>query len=111
MGKRNKNKNGGLVYSTHSLDSRADELEETLPNDEQELVVRREKKGRGGKTVTLIEGFQGNDSDLKNLGNSVKAHCGTGGSVKNGVILIQGDQAQKIYDYLGTQNYSVKKAN
>jgi translation initiation factor 1 len=111
MSKRKKNRDVGLVYSTHSFEQDEDEWEDTLPKEEQQLVVRREKKGRGGKTVTLIEGFDGTDDDLKDLGKKLKSHCGTGGSVKDGVILIQGDQSQKIYNYLDTDGYGVRKAN
>ena len=55
------------------------------------IRVQREVKGRKGKTVTIVSGFQINADKLKNLASQLKRRCGTGGSVKDGVIIIQGD--------------------
>jgi translation initiation factor 1 len=67
-------------------------------------------KGRGGKTVTTISGFDFNDNALKQLLKKLKQHCGTGGSVKNDVIIIQGDHRDKVKGLLEGQGYLVKLA-
>lgn len=103
---------GGLVYSTnpHSHSSADEEVEEiTLSPKEQLLEAHFSNKGRGGKTVTLIKGFQGNENDLKNLAKALRNHCGTGGSVKEGEIIIQGNFRDKIMAYLIQQGYRVKR--
>ena len=72
--------------------------------------VRREKKGRGGKTVTTIIGLDLNAAKIKELASELKRLCGTGGSVKNGVIEIQGDNADKIVQALDERGYKAKRA-
>ena len=78
---------------------------ETLDKSKQKLRVTIEKKGRGGKTVTVITGFVGNENDLKTLGKLLKTKCGVGGSVKEGEILIQGEFKQRIIELLKTEGY------
>lgn len=78
---------------------------ETIDKKEQKLRVSIEKKGRGGKTVTVVKGFIGNDDDLKELGKLLKTKCGVGGSAKDGEILIQGEFKQRIIDLLKTEGY------
>ena len=68
-----------------------------------------EKKGRGGKTVTLIRGFIGTEDDLKELGKLLKTKCGVGGSAKDEEIIIQGDFKQRIIDLLKTEGYTQTK--
>lgn len=99
-----------MVYSTNpdfSYDNENEE-QETPANEEQLLALHRETKGRGGKAVVIIRGFTGAGSDLVDLGKKIKAHCGTGGSVKDGEIIIQGDQREKVSTYLKDQGYRVK---
>lgn len=103
----------GIVYSTNpdfDYNSHLEMESETLPLQEQKLIVRIERKARGGKTATLVEGFVGKKDDIEALGKSLKARCGVGGSVKEGVILIQGDVKQKVYDLLIAQGYNAKKS-
>ena len=74
------------------------------------IRIRRELKGRKGKTVTTVFGFDLDKEDLKNLAKSLKQHCGTGGSAKGGIIVIQGDHRDQIKIFLEKQGYSVKLA-
>jgi len=100
---------GGLVYSTNpdfrpiSEDSEAPQ--ETLSKEKQKLKVRLDSKQRAGKLVTLVEGFIGSDADLQSLGKELKTKCGAGGSVKEGIILIQGDYKEKIIGWLKSWGY------
>lgn len=72
--------------------------------------VRREKKGRGGKTVTTIADLGLNAAQMKELASELKRLCGTGGSIKNGVIEIQGDNADKIVEALIERGFKAKRA-
>ncbi|MDR0781574.1 MAG: translation initiation factor Sui1 [Pseudomonadales bacterium] len=72
--------------------------------------IHRETKGRGGKGVSLIKGLPLDAEALKQLAAKLKQHCGTGGTVKDGVIEIQGDQRDKLSAYLQQQGYNVKLA-
>jgi len=103
----------GLVFSTNpdqELDNIDDDhQQETLGAKQQQLRVQLDKKQRGGKAVTLITGFIGNDEDLKELGKFLKSKCGVGGTVKDGEILIQGDFRQKVLDLLISKDYKAKK--
>lgn len=103
---------GGLVYSTGketmasllegiSLDSE----EETLSPGEQRLHVHMERKGRKGKTVTLITGFVGRLSDLEELSKELKAKCGIGGSVKEGEVILQGEVVERAASLLREMGY------
>lgn len=72
--------------------------------------VRRETKGRGGKTVTVITGLPGNDAALKNLAGELKKRCGTGGTLKDGTVEIQGDHAELVVAALRQRGFTVKRA-
>jgi translation initiation factor 1 len=101
-----------IVYSTnpdfkyeHNDESEPD----TLPPQQQNLVVSTDKKQRKGKIVTLITGFTGKTDDLEVLGKLLKTKCGVGGAVKDGEILIQGNFADKISLLLKNEGYKVKQ--
>ena len=101
-----------VVYSTnpdYQYESIDEEEAETLPKNQQKLRVSMEKKGRGGKTVTLIRGFIGTEDDLKELGKLLKTKCGVGGSAKDDEIIIQGDFKQRIIDLLKAEGYTQTK--
>jgi translation initiation factor 1 len=101
-----------VVYSTNpdfQYESTEEEELETLPKNQQKLSISMEKKGRGGKTVTLVRGFIGTGDDLKELGKLLKTKCGVGGSVKDEEIIIQGDFKQRIIDLLKTEGYTQTK--
>ncbi len=98
-----------IVYSTNPdfrYDDGTEEEEETIERSRQKLRVAIEKKGRGGKTVTVVSGFIGKEDDLKELGKMLKTKCGVGGSVKDGEILIQGEFKQRVVDLLKSEGYS-----
>jgi|SRR5690606_22845816 translation initiation factor 1 len=82
----------------------------SLPPSQQVAAIQREKKGRGGKTVTVIRGLQLNPNDMKKLAAQLKQACGTGGTVKDNVIEIQGDQREKVAEKLRSLGYATKFA-
>jgi len=100
----NKNKHlRGVVYSTdpqYKYEHAGEQPDKTLPNQQQQLRVRIEKQHRGGKTVTVIDGFSGKEEDLEQLGRFLKQKCGAGGSVKDGLILIQGKMKERVVKLL-----------
>ena len=101
----------GVVYSTNSeFEFEADnkEEEETLKPGQQKLYIRLDRKNRKGKTVTLVEGFVGNEEDLKTLGKELKSKCGVGGSAKDGEILLQGNFRDRVATLLRDKGYNVK---
>tara|TARA_R110002050_G_scaffold9963_2_gene34752 strand:+ start:727 stop:1083 length:357 start_codon:yes stop_codon:yes gene_type:complete len=102
---------GGMVYSTGSAPSWAedDSTIEGLAPQNQALEAHLEKKGRGGKVAVLIKGFVGSEDELKALAKEVKNHCATGGSVKDGEIIIQGNLRDKITSFLKEKGYPVKR--
>lgn len=102
----------GIVYSTDpSFDpgNDQDDVQQTLPAAKQPLRVRLDTRHRSGKAVTLIENFVGTDADLEQLGKQLKTFCGTGGSVKDRQIIIQGDQREKVTGWLKKNGYTMTR--
>ncbi len=101
MGKSKKNR-VNIVYSTNpnfEFEVHSDD-EISIPFNLQKLYVSIDRKNRGGKSVTLVEGFIGNDEDAKDLAKKLKQLCGVGGGFKNSEIYIQGDQKNKVASFL-----------
>jgi translation initiation factor 1 len=100
-----------LVYSTNPdyIQPSEEAVKETLAPAEQMLRVILETKHRAGKTVTIVYGFEGADADLEALGKALKNFCGTGGAVKDGEIIIQGDHRQKVFQYLKQKGFAKAK--
>ncbi|MFM7619654.1 MAG: translation initiation factor [Bacteroidota bacterium] len=103
---------GGMVYSTNpnfAFDNE-DAEQKPIENKEQKLKIWLEKNHRGGKTATIVRDFVGTDEDLEALGKLLKTKCGTGGSVKDQEIIIQGDHREKVLQILLNLGYQAKKA-
>ncbi len=79
-----------------------------LPPEQQTLRIQASKKGRGGKTVTVITGFQHNEESLAALAKKLKAQCGTGGTVKDDTVEIQGDHKVKLLEVVTKLGYEAK---
>ena len=111
MSKKNKPDSRGFVYSTNPdfKFEQEQESSEILPAAKQKLRVRLDTKHRAGKAVTLIEGFVGTNHGLEELGKKLKSHCGTGGSAKDGEIIVQGDQREKVMQWLQRNGYTCSK--
>ena len=108
MSKKKIQTSDGLVYSTDPNFKLPDEglgEQVTLHPSQQHLKIRLDKKHRAGKAVTLVEGFTGTTADREELGKKLKAFCGTGGSVKEGEIIIQGVQRDKVLQWLLKNGY------
>ena len=102
-----------IVYSTEHGDLRKNDTKKSkpsvsLPPQQQTAYLHRESKGRGGKIVTLIKNLQLKPQDLKQLSKIMKQTCGTGGTIKDDIIEIQGEHRQKIADKLQEMGYKVK---
>ena len=82
----------------------------SLPPQQQTVYLHRESGGRGGKAVTLVKNLTLSADDLKSLAKKLKQECGTGGTIKDGVIEMQGEQREKIADILQKLGYKVKIA-
>ncbi len=103
MAKKNIPDKNGFVFSTNpdfNFEKENPSGHETLPPGKQRLRIMLDSRRRGGKTVTVIVGFIGRAADLETLGKKIKTYCGSGGVVKDGEILIQGDQLQKVKAWL-----------
>lgn len=111
----------GLVYSTDAgrmcptcrnpiAQCTCKRAAQVVPVGDGIVRVQRETKGRGGKAVTLVRGVPVTPEALDKLGKQLKAACGTGGTVKDGVIEVQGDHCDKVMALLQAQGYKVKRA-
>jgi translation initiation factor 1 len=111
MSKKEKNR-VNVVYSTNpsfNYESENQDSQDTLPPQQQNLKLFLDRIG-GGKIVTRISGFLGTEEDLNELAKTLKQKCGVGGNSKDGNILIQGDNRDKLLDLLTKANYKAKKA-
>jgi translation initiation factor 1 len=111
MSNKRKPDTKGFVYSTDPNFSFEEDQHgvETLDPAQQKLRVQLETKHRAGKAVTVIFGFVGKLEDLEDLGKKIKTFCGTGGSAKDGEIIVQGDQRDKVLQYLLKNGYKLSK--
>jgi translation initiation factor 1 len=92
-------------------DSNAAAFEKAVPNlppEQQNIRIQISKKGRGGKTVTVVSGLQHDETSLTALAKQLKAGCGTGGTVKDDTIEIQGDHKAKLLELLTKLGYKAK---
>lgn len=111
MAKKNKPDSWGFVYSTDPNFSFEEEqsAKETILPAQQKLKVKLDTKHRAGKAVTLVDGFIGKEEDLEELSKKLKSFCGTGGSAKDGEIIIQGDQRGKLISWLVKNGFILTK--
>lgn len=109
--KQHDNKSGGIVYSTdpNYRAPQEDNDSDFISPSQQVLRIWLETKHRGGKAATVITGYKGSDSDLEALGKQLKNYCGTGGSAKDGELIIQGDQRDKVLQWLLKNGYAKTK--
>ncbi|MEA1923144.1 MAG: translation initiation factor Sui1 [Pseudomonadota bacterium] len=117
---KTQNKNSGMVYSTEfgkmcpgcnkPTTKCSCRKNQSPPKNDGIVRLMRETKGRKGKGVTLITGIPLNKDELKKLAKSLKQKCGSGGTLKDGVIEIQGDHRDMLENELGKQGYNVKRA-
>jgi translation initiation factor 1 len=111
---------GGLVYSTDTGRMCPDcrmpvaqctcKAQASVPKGDGVVRVSRETKGRGGKAVTLVKGVLLDAAGLTELGKKLKNACGSGGTVKDGVIEVQGDHCDRVVELLKAQGHTVKRA-
>jgi translation initiation factor 1 len=82
----------------------------SLPPHQQTVYLHRDSKGRGGSSVTLLKNLTLSEEDMKHLAKSLKQICGSGGTVKDNIIEIQGEHREKIAEELRKMGYKVKIA-
>lgn len=114
-----KNKNSGIVYSTEfgkmcpacncPVDRCTCRKKPGVVRNDGIVRISRETKGRKGKGVTLISGLPLDAEEIKNLGKTLKKKCGTGGTVKGGIIEIQGDHRDFLIPELEKKGWTVKR--
>ena len=101
-----------FAYSTNPEFKMEEEEEIITPAPaQQKLYIELDKRNRGGKSVTLITGFEGKEEDLKELAKTLKTKCGVGGATKDGEIIIQGDFREKVTALLSDMGYKTKRKN
>jgi len=116
-----RNTAGGLVYSTESgrmcpacrrpvAQCNCRQAAAAVPAGDGIVRVLRETKGRGGKAVTVVRGAPVEAAALLKLGQDLKAACGSGGTVKDGVIEVQGDHVDKVLALLQQRGFKAKRA-
>jgi len=104
----------GVVFSTNpdfKYETAQPESVQTPEPSRQRLVVRIDRHARGGKQVTLVQGFVGGEEDLSELGRTLKVKLGVGGSAKDGEIVIQGDFRDRVVEILTKAGYNAKRGN
>ena len=100
-----------IVYSEFGNSDNSAALQrgiQEIPPNQQNLKIEASRKGRGGKTVTIISGFQEKPETLTTLAKQLKAQCGTGGTVKENEIEIQGEHKQKLLEVITKLGYKAK---
>lgn len=106
--------NARTVWSSEQGDLRkqltGSRMVKSLPPNQQTIYLHRDSKGRGGKPVTLVKKLVLSEDDMKELAKKLKQLCGSGGTVKDDVIEIQGEHREKIADALVKMGYKVKIA-
>jgi len=106
--------NARTVWSSDDGDQRKKEQttgkRKPLPPQQQTAYLHRESGGRGGKVVSMVKNLILSEDDMKSLAKKLKQECGTGGTVKDGVIEIQGEHRQHMADVLQKMGYKVKIA-
>lgn len=102
--------NSKLVYSTDAGRIKESKTKEEAPSGDGIVRIKRETKGRKGKGVTLVEGLVLPEKELKELAKKLKQLCGTGGTLKNFTVEIQGDHREKLQAYLKEKGFTVKLA-
>ena len=108
---RKKTDLSGLVYSTDpNFKLPEEEPEEALTPNKQDLRIWLEKNHRGGKVATVIRDYKGSQQEMDALCKELKSKCGTGGSAKDGEIIIQGDHRKKVSELLTKMGYKNKLA-
>jgi len=111
MQKKDQAARHNIVYSTNremNLNFQPEEPETLKPAD-QKLKVQISKKGRAGKTATVVMGFVGSGADIEALGKLLRQKCGVGGSVKDSEIVLQGDMRDKVVAVLLAEGYKARR--
>ena len=107
---KNKDFKDRIVFSTNPSFKEEEETnkQETVLPAQQTLYISLERL-KGGKVATVIDSFVGSETDLETLGKHLKSKCGVGGTVKDGIILLQGEHRDKVIQLLSAQGYKTKK--